>query len=48
MPRIKYPSSISEKFTSQFQSVQINNTAVELGGPGFFHMNGTIVQSQSA
>ena len=47
-PSIKYPSSVSKKITSQYQSAQVNNTAVGLGGPNFFHMNGTIVQSQSA
>ncbi|HET8701736.1 MAG TPA: hypothetical protein VFL97_08740 [Nitrococcus sp.] len=48
MPSCKYPSSISKKYTSQYQSAQVNNTAVGLGGPNFFDMNGVIVQSQGA
>ncbi len=48
MPRLNYPSNISKKFTNQYQSAQVNNTAVGIGGPNTFNLNGTIVQSQSA
>lgn len=44
----KYPGSLSTKFTNQYQSAQVNNTAVGIGGPNFFKLDGTIVQSQSA
>ena len=43
-----YPSHVSKKVTDQFQSAQINNTAVGIGGANTFNLNGVIVQSQSA
>ena len=46
MPR--YPSTLNQKFTHQHQTATINNTAVGIGGPNTFNLNGVIVQSQSA
>ncbi|EAR21721.1 hypothetical protein [Nitrococcus mobilis] len=48
MPHLRYPSSISKKFTNQIQVAKVNNTAVGIGGPNTFNLNGVIVQSQSA
>ena len=42
------PMSIDRKLTGQFQSAQVNNTAVGIKGPGAFQLEGAIAQSQSA
>ncbi len=48
MPRMHSPLNLNTKFTNQIQVAKVNNTAVGIGGPNTFNLNGTIVQSQSA